>query len=613
VTLTAEELYRRGVEHGNAGRNAAARRDLTTALRRALEPDLRARITGTLAYLASRTGDPAGAERLCRDALAMPGISAGSAAILEGQLGALAVHRGAIGEAIEWLDRAIAGIGDDPQHRASMRMNRSVAFMQAGRLAEARSDLVGAAADFRATDRPTDAAMARHNLGYVLLLEGDLVAALTEMSEARQAMTRVSPVNVAIGDLDRAEVLREAGLVTDAERLLEHVVRTLGANRMPQMRGEAELQLARSLLTHDAARASPVATAAARRFRALGSRTWAARAEGVRLRARLQAAEDVATTRRRVPPDAIVRAATRLQQLGLPMDALTLRLAYQRWCARTGHTPQLSLPRMPGDAPIQLLLLDDETRASRAAAAGRDGSARRHAARGLDRLTAWTGSFGSLDLQSSIAMHGSGLIREGLAAAIRSRRPGLVFEWSERARHLNQQVVPLRPPADPAMAADLAELRRLRADDAEGDWLADPRAVVLRDRARQRQWSAVGSSGIDQVASLEEVRAALSVDLALASYLIVDDALTCLVVSDTATRLLDLGGWAPIQRVLAGLRADLDVTAAVRSGPLAAVAASALEARLSELSHRLLDATCHVVGGRRLVLTAPGPLAGIPW
>ena len=291
MTLTADELYHRGVEHSNAGRNAAARRDLPTALSRAREPDLRARISGTLAYLESRTGDPAGAERLCRDALGMKGISSGSAAILEGQLGALAVHRGALAEAIDWLDRALEGIGDDPQHRASMRMNRSVAFMQAGRLAEAGADLLGAITDFHATDRPTDAAMARHNLGYVLLLEGDLVAALTEMAEARRDMTRVSAVNVAIGDLDRAEVLREAGLVTDAERLLEAVARSLGAHRMPQMRGEAELQLARSLLTHDAPNAAKVASVAGRRFRALGSETWAARADALRLRARLEAAE----------------------------------------------------------------------------------------------------------------------------------------------------------------------------------------------------------------------------------------------------------------------------------------------------------------------------------
>ncbi|MET0771911.1 MAG: CHAT domain-containing protein, partial [Candidatus Limnocylindrales bacterium] len=459
-----------------------------------------------------------------------------------------------------------------------------------------------------------DAAMARHNLGYVLLLEGDLVAALTEMADARRAMSQVSPVNVAIGDLDRAEVLREAGLVTEAERLLESVARTLGAHRMPQMRGEAELQLSRSLLTHDAQRAALAATSAMRRFRALGSETWSARAEGLRLRARLQVQEASpagrATTAR---PERIDRAAARLEELGQPTEAVALRLTYQRWAAHLGQpNGGRVIPNLTG-APIQVQLLGDETRAAKAAAAGRVGEARRHAARGLDRLAAWTRSFGSLDLQSSIAMHGGGLVREGLAAAIRTGRPEVVFEWSERARHLNQQVVPLRPSPDPGMAADLAELRRLRADDPSGDWLADPRASALRDRARQRQWSAVGGAGLDQPASLEEIRVALGDDIALASYLVVEDTLTCLVACSDATRVLDLGSWPRVRSVLSGLRADLDVTAAIRSGPLAAVAAGALEARLVELSRLLLDEPIRLTGRRRLVLTAPGSLGGLPW
>lgn len=615
MTRTAEELYQRGVERGNAGRNAAARRDLTSALGRAREPDLRARITGTLAYLLSRAGDPAGAELLCRDALATPGIGPRSRAIIEGQLGALAVHQGAFVEAIGWLDRAIDDIGEDPRHRASMRMNRSVGRMQLGRLTEARADLEGAIGDFHATDRPTDAAMARHNLGYVLLLEGDLVAALTEMTEARRAMQEVSPVNVAIGDLDRAEVLREAGLVTESERLLEGVARTLGAHRMPQMRGEAEVQLARSLVTHDAPRAASVASAAMRRFRMLASATWAARADALRLRA-LLATDEATGTRRgaRVPQaDAIEATAARLARMDLRSDALTLRLSHERWRAHRGRPLAGPPVRLRDEVPIGVRLLGDETRAARAAAHGRDAEARRHAARGLDRLAAWTRSFGSIDLQSSIAMHGRGLVREGLAAAMRSGRPDVVFEWSERARHLNQQVVPLRPPPDPAMAADLAELRRLRTDDPAGDWLAGPRAAALRDRARQRQWSDVGGAGIDRPATLEGIRRALGDDIALLAYLVVDDVVACLVVSRSDTHLLDLGAWPRLRGILAGLRADLDVTAAVRSGPMAAVASSALEARLAELSRLLLDATAPLTQGRRLVLTAPGLLAGIPW
>ena len=255
------------------------------------------------------------------------------------------------------------------------------------------------------------------------------------------------------------------------------------------------------------------------------------------------------------------------------MDALTLRLAYQRWSAHQRLSPRGRLIRCPRDAPIQVQVASDETRAARAAAAGRDGDARRHAGRGLDRLASWTSSFGSLDLQSSVAMHGSGLLREGLAAALRSRRPEVVFEWSERARHLNQQVVPLRPPLDPGMAADLAELRRLRAEDASGEWLTDPHAVALRDRARRRQWSATGGAALEAPASLDEVRVALGDDIALASYLVVGDALTCLVASERDIRMVDLGSPSTVRSVLAGLRADLDVSASIRTGPMAAVAA----------------------------------------
>ena len=577
------------------------------------------RDSGTLAYIASRTGDPAGAERLCRDALASEGLSSGTAAILAGQLGALAVHRGDLIAALDWLTRAIAGIGHDPQHRASMLMNRSVAFMQAGRLEDARRDLLDAITDFDATGRPADAAMAEHNLGYVLLLEGDLVAALTRMAAARRAMTGVSAVNVAIGDLDRAEVLRDAGLVTDAERSLEQVARTFGAEGMRQARAEAEFNLARSLLTHDPDRGARVAATAARRFRALGSETWATRALSIRARAELTAddagpAHADATGRAQAPRSvAVQRIASDLERLGSSVEALALRLTYDRWAAHRGLEQVEPAASGPRDAPIQVRLLSDEARAARAAASGRGSDARRYAARGLDRLVDWQRSFGSLDLQTSIAMHGRGLMLEGLSAAVRSRRPAIVFDWSERARHLSQQVVPLRPPPDEEMAAELSELRRLRAEDVSAAWLANPRATALRDRVRERQWSTIGARGLEEPASLDELRRALGADTGFAAYVFSGDRLTCLLLTLDDTRLVDIGPWSTMRPILAGLRADLDMSASVRSGPMAAVVARAVTERLADLSRVLTDGPLATVGQRRLVLTAPGVLAGVPW
>lgn len=621
VTLSAEELYRRGVDLGNAGRNAAARRCLTAALDRTDEPDLRARIAGTLSYITARTGDPAGAEKLCRDALAADGVSVATAAILEGQLGLLAVGRGDWSAAVSWLGRAIDGIGDDPGHRNSMYLNRSVAHMQVGQLAEARSDLEHAAADFAVAGNDQDVAMVRHNLGYVALLAGDLVNALEQMAAARAVIENSSAVNTAICDLDRAEVLRDAGLSTEAERTLERVARTFGAHGMRQARGEAEYNLARSLLMHDPGRAARVAGAAARRFQALGSESWAVRARAVRLRAQLTDRQSLSTGERaaatgRVPAgDEITATADDLDRLGFPGEAVALRLSLELWRARDDAPPSDPSPAVviPRAAPIQVRLLADEVRAAQASAAGRHGEARRHAARGLNALTSWQRSFGSLDLQTSVMMHGTGLAARGVAAALRSGRAGTIFEWSERTRLLSQQVVPLRPPPDPDLAGDLAELRTLRAENPRADWLGEPRAARLRERVRHRQWTSTGAAGITERIGLSELRGSLDPDSAFATYLFDGRRLGCLVVTADGARVVPAPAWEAVAGVLAGLRADLEVAAAVRSGPMAAIVDRALAERLEEFGRLLVAGLLPAAGDRRIVLTAPGVLAGVPW
>ena len=94
MTLSATELYRRGRAHLNAGQNAAARRVLAQAAERTDDADLRARIAGSLAAVVMRQGDPATAERLCTEALHAPGLRPQTSAMLNGQLGLLALERG---------------------------------------------------------------------------------------------------------------------------------------------------------------------------------------------------------------------------------------------------------------------------------------------------------------------------------------------------------------------------------------------------------------------------------------------------------------------------------------------------------------------------------------
>lgn len=616
----ARELYERGRAATNAQRHAQARKLLERAASLAIDdhPDLRSRIDGTRAYLLAQTGEPARAEALCRQALAREGVSAETQAIVAGQLGVLFTRAGRLDEAERMLTRAIDGL--DSIARANCLLNRSVVHMHRRAFAACTADLEEAVALYEAEGDAAAAAEARHNLGYTALLRGDLVEALDLMAQSRPVIAESSPEGAAMSDLDRAEVLRDAGLVEEAERLLESVATTFGAARMRQAQAEAEYHLARSLLRHDPPRAQKIARAAARRFRGLDAESWAARSDAIRLDAQLAASLSAGERRVASPkPEEFTATASALAASGFPSEAIAVRFSAALAAidrsrrGGTGHTDSAdALPRLPRGAPTPLRLRAAEVRAARANAQGRAAQARRHAARGLDLLSDWQRSFGALDLQASLAMHGTGLIFRGLAAAADSGDPRILFDWSERARHLSQQVVPVRPPHDARLADDLAELRMLRADLSGSEWTTDPKVRALRDRVRDRQWSATGAGGTRPRVTLDELRAALGPRTAALSYVFSSDALLCVVTTADDSRIVAIDRTA-VREASSGLRADLDVSAAIRSGPMAAVIARSLEERMLRLDEALLAPVRDAVGGRRLVLTVPGLLAGIPW
>lgn len=601
MPLSALELHQRGVDAANSRRFAQARRALTAAAARTDDADLRARIDGTMAYVLAQTGEPAEAERLSREALSRPGLSDETVALANGQLGTLLMHNGRLDEADLCLTTAIDGLDVGSIESANCLMSRSIVSMQRHRLDDCSADLQRAIAAYEAHGADEPLAEARHNLGYAALLGGDLVTALGLMTRSRPILAATSALAAAISDLDRAEVLRDAGLTTEAEALLGAVAARFGAQRMRQARGEAELHLARSLLRHDATGAERAAATASRRFAALGSESWAARAEAVRLEARLR-------TRPQSPPTA--------EDFTRTVDALT-RGGFRTEATAVSLTARLSdggrLPRLSTDAPTPLRIRAHEVRAMRAAGRGRDAEARRAAAEGLDLLTAWQQSFGALDLQASLAMHGTELMFTGLAAAARSRDPEVLFEWSERARHLSQQVAPVRPPHDADLSADLAELRMLRADLAGSDWTTDARVRELRDRVRDRQWSSTGVGRNHERLGLPETRARLDADTAILAYVFTREELLCVVVTASGSSIVELS-LPLIEAALDGLRADLDVAALTHGGPMAHVVARSLDERLRRLDTALLAPARAASGGAaRLALTVPGILGGIPW
>ncbi|WP_449407236.1 CHAT domain-containing protein [Microbacterium maritypicum] len=601
MPLSARELHQRGVAAANSRRFGQARRALIAAASRPGDDDLRARIDGTMAYVLAQTGDPAEAERLTRDALSRPGLGPETLALLDGQLGTLLMHGGRLDDADAALTRAIDALDERSIERANLLMSRSIVGMQRHRLDDCTADLRRAIAVYEAHGHEEPLAEARHNLGYAALLAGDLVTALALMTGSRPILAATSDLAAAISDLDRAEVLRDAGLTTEAETLLSGVAAQFGAQRMRQSRGEAEFHLARSLLRHDPAAAERAAKTASRRFSSLGSEGWAARAEAVRLEARMRARPGT-----RTDGDEFARAAAALATGGFATEAAALNLT-----ARLADGGRM--PRLAADAPTPLRLRAQEVRAARASAAGRDGLARRAAADGLDLLTAWQQSFGALDLQASVAMHGTDLMFAGLAAAARSHDPAVLFEWSERARHLSQQVAPVRPPRDETLAADLAELRMLRADLAGSDWTTDPRVRALRDRVRDRQWSATGAGASRDRLDLAATQERLAPGTAVLAYVYTGTDLLCVVATTSGATIVELS-WPRIRATLDGLRADLDVAALTHGGPMARLVTRSLDERLLVLDTELLRPVLAAAGGaERLALTVPGILGGIPW
>ncbi|WP_228389410.1 CHAT domain-containing protein [Cumulibacter manganitolerans] len=618
MSISAGELYKRGLQLSNDRRYPAAHRTLTKARALAAEPNLSARIAGTLAMVVSQMGDAVSGEQLCTQALALDGVSAGTASVLAGQLGSLLMNQGRFDEALPWLGRAIDGIVDDPVAVANLRMNRGVLYMQRGDLVASTADLASAAELYRIHGTPAEVAEAEHNLGYVALLRGDLIVALQEMLAARPVIAAISPGNAAIGDMDRAEVLRDAGQVREAEATLAHVAKVFAANRMAHARAEAEFHLARSLLRHDAAAAARTARAAARHFAAVDDQSWRARAEGVALRASLAAggADDEGRTipagRRRWSAGDVERVAAELDGARLRNDAAALRLSHDLWRARRGEAVGRPRPPRKTDS-LEVRLLRHEIRVERAVRAGRDRDALRAAAEGLDELEAWRSRFGSLDLQTSLRMHGNGLMMAGLGAAVRAHRPQVLFEWSERARRLTQRHAPLRPARDPQVAEQLAGLRMLRADLAGSDWLADPRAVELADRVREHHWSSSRETQAADLVDLDAVRRALDDDTAMLSYVFSPAGMVCVVSTSSRDVVVDIPDVEGIRRVLPGLRSDLDVSAAVRDSPVAAVIARSLARRLDGLSAAILDGPLSVADASKVVLCVPGLLSGIPW
>lgn len=597
--VDAQELHARAVTALNRGRLVTARRLLERARAEEIGGDLRARVDGSLAYVLFETGQRAESLQVCREALATGDMAPATRGVLFCQIGLVEMLRGEGDEALAAFGEAV-GLATDPQVRGRVHLNRGNVYLQRHDLARAGADFDRAESAYAESGDRLGAAKAAHNLGYTLMLDGDLIGALDTMSRAAPLFAEAGPVMAATSDQDLAEALFAAGLVDEGRAAVARAARAYGSRRLYQRRGEAELALARACLRSDARAARAAARTAERLFERTDAPAWRLRARSVALAADYELG--------RVSPALVARAdeiGAELEVRGLHHEATVLGLRTALALAERGAggaTERLSRVRVTARSPLEARLI---AREARAAAATRPAAALGHVRAGLDDLHAWQSSFGSLDLQTNVVGHGVRLAVRGLALAVGSRSDAVVLEWSERARMLASRVQPVRAPQDPQAAADLAELRAGPAPEREAE---------LRRRIREQAWQRKGSGAVADPVSLAGLQEGLGAGTALVAYVVTADRVVALVVTEDGARRHELGSRAALDAVLGGLLPDLDMAAA--DGLPAALAASvraALAGRLDRVGAMLVAPLSADLGDRRVVLTPSGVLAGVPW
>jgi tetratricopeptide (TPR) repeat protein len=585
---------------------------LLLAVERAGGGDLQARIEGTLAYVEAELGDPVEAMALCERALRRRGTDPVTRGVLTSQRGLLFMRRGDTQAALRDFAYAVPLVEDDDELVGRLLLNRGGVHLQRGDIGPAREDFERARGHLSRAGLPFLDAKAAHNLGYALFLSGELVSALRVMEEAATVLAPLSEVSRAVGDQDRAEVLIAAGLVSEGEKTLADVATAYGLRGLRQYQAEAELVRARTLLQVAPGPARTVARQAARRFRSRDAQAWALRASAVALMAAVAGGG-----RGRSLIEEADALLPRLAKARLHVELPQIQLHAARVLVRRGELAEagarLRRIRLGDGAPIVTRLMTHEVRADLARARRRTSESLRHIRAGLTELHAWQASFGSLDLQSGVVGHGRQLALDGLRMAVADGGPELLFEWSERARTLVSRVVPVRPPSDEAVGAELAELRWLQAQQPDPRSKEGRRMAELQATIRQHAWYGGGSGQVTEPCSLSELRDGLGERSALVAYVAAAGRVVALVVTDAATTARDLGPLEPLETLLGGLHPDLDMAGSDLPAAFAAPVRRELTGRLERLAGLLVEPIAEDLGDRRAVLTPSGLLAGVPW
>lgn len=640
---TAASLHRAAILHFDRGRLDLAQGKLRTALSTLdADPDptesrqaIRVRVLISLFNVESElSGRPYPTQLLAEaDAIAAAIRADDLTFAISNARGLRAMRDGDGDAALDHFSRAVDHLAVAPTEDACvLLLNRGTLRLEQLRLDEARSDFttcIALAEDHASTGAGEEdrrsllnlAFMAGHNLGYVEFLAGNLPAALQQMDQA-DAM----PVDGsrAIGYLDKARVLIAAGLVDAADGALLHAEQEFRRGRLQQELAETLVARAEcALLARDWPSARRLARAARTRFRRRGNHRWRRIADLTLLQAEL------AGPHGRVPARLVV-PATRLEEEFVAHGLIQQgRIAGLIACAALIAGDRLAEARerfeqitpVAATDPITLRLHHRAVAAELSLRSGRRDDARQEIRKGLRELTGHQAQFGSIDLQTSSAIHGRRLVELDLEAALSSHRPDSLFGAVERGRAVSRRLTAVTPPTGESQEL-LAELRHLTEIIRELSNDPDATGSVQQLRTRTRSiyaelgsisWRVLGAGRSGSPAPLAAVRTEIERrDTALVSFCVLRGNWSAVVVGDGAPRLVTLPEAGQTPELVRRAQADLNVLA-FRSLPaeLRTTVTASLRRTLERLDATLI--TPLHLDDRPLVLVPTGDLATFSW
>ena len=503
-----------------------------------------------------------------------------------------------------------------PRERCSLLLNRGLARLYLHDLRGCGQDL-GASLAVATTHGFDDLAFkARHNLGCLEFVRGDLPTAMRRMGEADGMDVEVAR---ATAKLDFARVLLEAGLLDRAAILLGEALTIARAHGLWQELGEILLDQARhAVISGDYGAARSHAASAGRTF---GRRA----AAGCRLQAELLRLEAELALHRRGP--AVARAAGALAAKPFPSVALAHEAALlaaesalavgdraTAVACLAGHPPPRHLT-FSGQLHHALVLARLDL------ASGSASSATRRLRKTARRLAEEQGRHASLDTRTALALHGRRLSELDLELAVATGSAASVFAASERWRAASQRVAPIRPPDDDRLAALTSRLRQARGelreqpDGGSSDALTAEVARLELEVSR-RGWELSGKGrGSDRSlrpASLSAVRhAAQAADSDVVAFFTRTDRLFAVVVEGGRARVVDVAGLGAVIDLTHRVAADLGALGRPVPEALRALVQRSLERGFGELDRLLAPAL--PLRRSRLVVLPSQTLASLPW